>query len=140
MIPCHICGKDASLGWITGLPPAPDSQKMALCAVHDTLANRATVSREWQKMMAGDIEAVTTVARHKADVDAKTVLVTVRFTGGGMLSFTGVDCKPTEQNTLRIEEADGSLTFIPLQQVREYTVSPALPPDMARAENAPDKK
>ena len=127
MIPCQICGKDASLGWITGLPPAPDSQKMALCAEHDTPANRAMVSREWQKMLAGDIAAATTIARHKADVDAKSVLINVRFTGGGMLSFTGIGCKPTEQNTLRIEEADGRLTFIPLQQVREYTVSPALP-------------
>ena len=122
MIPCRVCGKDASTHWVTGLPPAPDSQKMALCPAHDTPGNRATVMLDWQNMLAGGIAAVTSVARHKAAPTMK--LVTVRFIGGGMLSFTGIDCRPTEQNTLCIEEADGSRTFIPLQQVREYTVTP----------------
>lgn len=78
-------------------------------------------------MLAGDIAAATATAMHKADFDTQSVLITVRFNSGGMLSFTGSGCRPTEQHTLCIEEADGGRTFIPLQHIREYTVSPALP-------------
>ena len=122
MIPCRICGIDASTNWVTGLPPAPDSQKMALCAEHDTPQNRALVIKDWQQMLTGDIATAASVARHKAAPEMR--LITVRFNGGGMLSFTGTGCTPTEHNSLRIDEADGSRTFVPLDQVREYTVSP----------------
>ncbi|MDR2669746.1 MAG: hypothetical protein LBC14_07335, partial [Desulfovibrio sp.] len=48
--------------------------------------------------------------------------VTVRFIGGGTLSFTCLSCAPTPQDTLRIGEPDGSQTFIPLRHIHDYTV------------------
>ncbi len=123
MIPCHICGTDASTGWITGFVPAPDSQKLALCAGHDTPENRAIVSKVWEERQRSEIAAVSDIARHKAAPDEAN-LVTVHFSGGGMLSFTCTSCAPTEQGTLRIEETDGTQTFVPMQHVREYTVRP----------------
>ena len=92
MIPCHICGKDASTGWTKGFIPAPDSQKMALCAEHDTPKNRLLVSRAWRDVNAREIAAVTSVARHKASPALH--VVSVHFTGGGMLSFTCTACTP----------------------------------------------
>lgn len=122
MIPCHICGKDASTGWTKGFSPAPDNQKLALCAEHDTPKNRLLVSRAWRELHERDISAMTAVARHKAAPALQ--VVSVHFTGGGMLSFTCTACTPTAQGTLRIEDADGKQTYIPMQHIREYTIRP----------------
>ena len=122
MIPCHICGKDASTGWIKGFIPAPDSQKMALCAEHDNAKNRTQVIRAWRALHERDIVSMTTAARHKAA--AALQVASVHFTGGGMLSFICTACTPTDTGTLRIDDADGNNTFIPLQHVREYTLRP----------------
>jgi hypothetical protein len=55
----------------------------------------------------------------------KRKLITVRFTAGGLLSFMGTGCSPTEHNTLCIEEEDGGRTYIPMLQIRDYSVRPA---------------
>ena len=122
MIPCHICGKDASTGWTKGFIPAPDSQKLALCPEHDTARNRVIVSRTWRSLNEREISAMTSVAKHKASPVLQ--VVSVHFTGGGMLSFTCTACAPTAQGTLRIDDADGKQTFVPMQHIREYTVRP----------------
>lgn len=122
MIPCHICGKEASTGWIKGFVPAPDSQKLALCAEHDNLENRALVSEAWNERHKQEISSMTSVARHKAAPFLQ--VVAVHFTGGGMLSFVCTSCKPAGQETLRIDDADGNHTFIPLRHVREYSLRP----------------
>ncbi len=122
MIPCHVCGKDASTGWITGFTPAPDSQKLALCPDHDTLEHRMVVSSLWQERHLAAIAAATDVARHKAAPTA--FIVTILFNGGGMLSFSCASCAPTAQNTLCIDELNGARTYVPLQHVREYSVRP----------------
>lgn len=124
MIPCHICGKDASTGWIKGFAPAHDSQKMALCAEHNTQDNRLAVAVAWQNMLRRDIALATSLARQRAESEPQ--VLSVHFTGGGMLSFTCVDCQATPHGSLRIEAADGSQTFIPLQHVREYVLRPLL--------------
>ncbi|MDL2290604.1 hypothetical protein LJC09_00665 [Desulfovibrio sp. OttesenSCG-928-F20] len=122
MIPCHICGKDAATTWVKGFTPAPDSQKMALCAEHNTAQNRQAVAVAWQDRLRGDIEIVTDMARKKAAPGQQ--LLSVHFSGGGLLSFTCTDCRATENGSLRIEAEDGSLTFIPLLHVREYVLRP----------------
>ena len=122
MIPCHICGKDASTGWTKGFIPAPDSQKLALCPEHDTAKNRLIVSNAWRERHEEEISAMTSIAKHKA-VPALQV-VSVHFTGGGMLSFVCTICAPTAQGTLRIDDADGKQTYIPMQHIREYTIRP----------------
>lgn len=126
MIPCYICGKDASTGWTKGFTPAPDSQKLALCPVHDTPDNRLRVIKEWQEMLLSDIQAVTSIAKHKTSAPTLQ-MATVRFTGGGMLSLPCLSCAPTSQGTLRLVMPDDSQTFIPMQHIREYSLRPVYP-------------
>ena len=122
MIPCRVCEKDASTGWVKGFAPAPDSLKMALCREHDTPENRAAVTRSWHEAQVRALSRSTAVAAHRAgDVP---LMVQVRFSAGGMLTFTSRACFPTEQKTLCLEGLDGSRTYIPLEHIREYTVRP----------------
>lgn len=123
MIPCFICGKDASVGWTKGFTPAPDSQKMALCAEHNTPENRLRVIKAWNAMLRDDLSVLNEIAKHKASAPGLH-MANVQFTGGGMLSFVCTACTPTEQGTLRIEAPDGTLNYIPMQHVREYSVRP----------------
>lgn len=126
MIPCYICGRDASTGWTKGFTPAPDSQKYALCPEHDTADNRLIVIKKWQDMLSQDIQAMTSVAQHKAAAPSIR-MATVRFTGGGMLSLPCLSCAPTSQGTLRLVMPDDSQTFIPMQHIREYSLRPCYP-------------
>lgn len=128
MIPCFVCGTDASTGWTKGFAPAPDSQKLALCAEHNTQENRLAVARAWQNMLRSEIASMTDVARAKAAPFEQ--LITVHFNGGGMLSFICIACGTTAQNTLRIDAPDGSRTYIPMQHVREYSVRPHMDEDV----------
>ncbi len=122
MIPCHVCGADASTGWIKGFPPAPDSQKLALCKHHNTAENRALTRADWQKMHTAQIGTVVQVATHKAA--PHTQMAIVYFNGGGMASFACISCAPTPQGTLHIDELNGTQTYIPMQHVRNYAVQP----------------
>ncbi|MDR2161851.1 MAG: hypothetical protein LBO77_06930 [Desulfovibrio sp.] len=130
MIPCHICGQDASLGRIAGLPPAPDSQKLALCPRHDSPENRKLLEMAWSLHLTRAIADAESVRRFKAAPPARKI-ITVRFTAGGTISFQGAGCSPTPHNTLCIEEEDGGRIYIPMQQVREYTVRQAPPGENA---------
>ncbi|MDR2077326.1 MAG: hypothetical protein LBP61_10435 [Desulfovibrio sp.] len=129
MIPCHVCGRDASTGWIVGLPPSPDSQKLALCSRHDTPKNRILLEKSWTALLTRSIAAAESVIRHKASPPARKI-VTIRFTAGGALSFTATRCVPTNHSTLCIEEEDGGRTYIPMPQIRDYTVRPVTRTDV----------
>ena len=124
MIPCHRCGKDAAPGWIVGFPPAPDSQKMGLCAEHDSEAARQEVLALWQ----------TTLGRRMVESTASPgidrmgeLLVTVLFSNGGKLSFLCLQCAPTAHNSLELTEKNGNSTFIPMDQIKAYTVKKVSP-------------
>ena len=122
MIPCRVCEKDASTGWIKGFAPAPDSLKMALCPTHDTPENRAAVTKAWHEAQVRALARDTALAARKAgDVP---LMVQVRFIAGGMLTFTCRACFPTEHKSLCLESPDGARTYIPMDQIREYTVRP----------------
>lgn len=125
MIPCYVCTKDASTGWTVGFSPAPDSQKLALCAAHDTPENREYLKQAWEKLQQKELSAFALLSRQKASPVVQ--VATVHFSGGGMLSFTCTAVTPTEQGTLRIEQLDGTQTFIPMQHIREYSLHPYLP-------------
>ncbi|MDR0338677.1 MAG: hypothetical protein LBH65_00190 [Desulfovibrio sp.] len=105
MIPCHVCGKDASTGWTKGFAPAPDSQKLALCAEHNTKENRLAVVKAWQALFLRNIAVMTDIAQRKQAPSLH--VATIHFSGGGMLSFTCTSCVPTPQGTLRITSPDG---------------------------------
>ncbi len=129
MIPCHICGKDASLGWVKGFIPAPDSQKLALCAEHDTEANRAELVKAWHLMMIKGIRTATEVAALQATKGSPQML-TLHFTAGGSLSLPCVSSEITPHGTLKAKGPDGTLSFFPVQQIKRYDLTP-LPPDRA---------
>ncbi len=122
MIPCRVCEKDASTGWVKGFTPAPDSQKMALCKNHDTPENRALVTKAWHEAQVRALARTASVAAHKAG--DMPMMVQVRFAAGGMLTFTCRACFPTEHKSLCLESLDGSRTYIPLEHIREYVVRP----------------
>ena len=123
MIPCYICGKDASTGWTKGFVPAPDSQKLALCPEHNTPENRLAVVKAWRALIEREAAIMTGIAGFRAAAPSLQT-ATVHFTGGGMLSFTCLSCSPTTQGTLCIESPDGARNFIPMQHIREYSVRP----------------
>jgi len=134
MLPCFICGKDASTGWIEGFVPSPDSQKLALCPEHDNAVNRLAVAKAWKEMIRQNITEQMAMAKYKANPIIQTACV--RFTAGGMLSFLCTACMPTQQGTLRIDHPDGERTFIPMQQVREYSLRPYVAEEFAEGETA----
>lgn len=124
MIPCYICGQDASTSWVKGFTPSPDSQKMALCAEHNNQENRLAVANAWQQQLLADIALRADIVRQRK-AQAEQVL-SVHFAGGGMLSFICTACEPTEHGALRVESADGAQTFIPLLHVRDYALRPLI--------------
>ena len=83
-------------------------------------------------MLRKSIAGQLAVARHKANPIIQTACV--RFTAGGMLSFLCTTCMPTEQGTLRIDHPDGERTFIPMQQVHEYSLRPYVPEEFEAGE------
>lgn len=121
MIPCHVCGKNASPGWVVGFPPAPDSLKMGLCPEHDTESMRETVFSLWQDMLSGRIGAKNTATAPAPLLDLQ---VTVLFIAGGSMSFLCEQHTVTSQGTLELQQKNGGSTFIPLHQIKSYTVKP----------------
>lgn len=119
MIPCRICGKDASTHWITGFPPAPDSQKIGLCTEHDTPINRKKITRLWKQMLTQKIAETITVPQIQSEY-----LVVVVFMSGEAASYTCTHVLPTDHGTLQITTLDDTHVFIPITQVKTYTVSP----------------
>lgn len=123
MIPCQICGKDASLGWVKGYVPAPDSQKLALCPKHDSPENRKKLLGFWHGFMLDAIHNATQVAAYQA-ARGQLRLLTLQFTAGGSLSMPCVNVAPTEHGTLKVTGPDGRLSFFPMQHLRRYDLSP----------------
>lgn len=124
MIPCFICGKDASTGWIKGFPPAPDSQKLALCRAHDSAENRLLLIEAWQNLIRDGVGVHAVVTQNK--VQPKLFTLTVRFAEGGLLSFICSSCEPTAHGTLRISMPDGTLSFVPMHNVQEFSLRPVI--------------
>ncbi len=135
MIPCHICGIDAGTGWVTGYPPAPDSQKMALCPAHDTPDNRKQVRIAWHVAM---IKAIQTAEKNTAYFAARGAmnLLTIYFSAGGSLSMPCAAASVTEHNTLKVQAPDGAVSFFPLQHIRRYELTPLRAEDLATQSKA----
>lgn len=131
MIPCHICGKDASTGWIKGFVPAPDSQKLALCAEHDTEDNRRRLLTAWHLSMVRGIQTTTRIAAYQA-IRGTLHMLTVHFTGGGSISMPCLHLSETDHGTLKVESPDGEISFFPVAQVKKYDLAPMSPDIIAK--------
>lgn len=121
MIPCHVCGKDAALGWVAGFPPAPDSQKMGLCPAHDTESEREKVFTLWQEMLTRRIGAKSSFSDGPV---VQEFQITVLYSGGGSMSFICEQHSVTPHGTLQLHQKGGGSTFIPLHHIKSYTVRP----------------
>lgn|GEM_PF-5477798 len=97
--------------------------------------NRLAVTDAWEEMIRRDIAGQLAVARYRVNPILQTACV--RFTAGGMLSFLCTACTPTAQGTLRIDHPDGEHTFIPMQHVREYSLRPSIPEELATEKAIP---
>ena len=127
MIPCQICGKDSGAHWVTGYIPAPDSQKMALCAKHDSPENRKEIRAAWYKTMVQAIKTVTQNAAYFATGGA-LFMCGIQFSAGGSLSLPCLEAAVTEQNTLKVIAPDGTVSFFPMQHIRRYDLTPMQKP------------
>lgn len=123
MIPCHICGKDSGAHWVAGYVPAPDSQKMALCADHDTPENRQKIRVAWYKAM---VESIRTATRNSAYFATRGALfmLSIQYTAGGSLSLPCLEAGVTDHNTLKVTSPDGSVSFFPMQHIKRYDLTP----------------
>ncbi|CAK7014448.1 MAG: hypothetical protein DELT_02197 [Desulfovibrio sp.] len=129
MIPCQICGKDSGAHWVTGYIPAPDSQKMALCAAHDTPENRRAIHAAWYASMLDTINTATKNAAYFA-TRGSLFMLSINFTAGGSLSLPCLGATITDHNTLQVTAPDGTLSFFPMQHVRRYDLTPVIPDDI----------
>jgi hypothetical protein len=128
MIPCHLCGKDSGAHWVAGYVPAPDNQKMALCAEHDTPEHRRELYEAWRASME---ESIGTAAKNAAYFATRGALrmLSIHFTAGGSLVLPCLEVAVTEHDALKVTAPDGSLSFFPLRQIRRYDLAPALQQD-----------
>ena len=136
MIPCQVCGKDSGAHWVIGYIPAPDSQKVALCVLHDTPENRKNCQKTWQLAMQHSIETTTRNAAYYA-LRALPRMVTILFSGGGSLSVPCLECGVTDHDALKVIAPDGSLSFFPMQQIRRYSIRDMTHEDMNETEKTP---
>lgn len=120
MVNCLICGKDAAQGWITGLPPAPDSQKVGLCQEHDTPDNRVLAEDRWRKIMEQAVEIEReSEALHLAGAPVQPLTLEILFIDGGRID---VLCKSfhTTDDVLEVTTPENRLIFYPLRHIRRY--------------------
>ncbi len=118
MIPCYICGKDASAGWIAGLPPAPDSQKVGLCRQHDNIPNRADAFQAWQDLLTGEIEMQ--LENRKLESGGLPFKLVIQFLGGGNVVVPCHSFGVVDGATLETVDTNGERRYFPLQHVRSY--------------------
>lgn len=127
MIPCHVCGADASTGWALGFVPSPDNLKMGLCRAHDTPDNRKLVKTAWRALMEREIRAMNELSGHKVGAPQRWRL-DIAFIDGGTVTQDCLECIATPQGTLQVLLPDGTLRFFPLPQIRRYDLRPVPAP------------
>lgn len=141
MVPCFICGKDATGGFIHGFVPAPDSQKVGLCPQHDTLENKKKAILHWILAMKADVanQNALNAVRLKAPL---RYTLSIRYSDGGVVSIPCLSWDITDSHTLQITRLDRTLTFVPLHHVRQFDVTEdtdAAEKDVQGAKAAPAK-
>ena len=123
MVTCHVCGQNAASGWIYGIPPAPDRQKLGLCPKHDTTDNRRNVRRQWIQLMEEEAGRALT---HRPDRDAKPLghEVEIDFLDGGRRTIQCLQYEVMEGKDLLAISVEGEAVFYPLQHIRNFHVRP----------------
>lgn len=121
MINCLICGKDAASGWITGLPPAPDSQKVGLCLEHDTPENRVRAEKRWREIISQAVEIEQDGEElHHHGVPVQPLTLEIMFIDGGRIEVPCKSFRPTDEDILEVTTPEGRLAFYPLRHIRRF--------------------
>ncbi len=118
---CFICGQAADDGWVYGFQPAPTSHKLALCKTHNIPSNQEDAIRAWGAWLEKAILQNEQATKNSLKVHHYDV--TVFYTSGGVNHFACISCQPTSHGTLRLQELDGTCRYIPLAQVKNYSVN-----------------
>lgn len=123
MIPCFICKKDIGGGWWHGFPPAPDSQKMGLCAGHDSPAAREEVKKAWQLQQNALLGTRLEIEQKKHAPKDTAFLLEIQFRDGGLITMrcAGQDVLK-DSDILVITLENDERRFYPLRQIRSYTI------------------
>ncbi len=120
MVRCHVCGKEVISGWICGIVPAHDTDKLGLCPEHDTVQNRAAVEQAWEGMLTEALRATLERARRTV----KTAVchdVRIVFIDGGIKYVRCTSFDVNDAKDLLILTLDGEYEFYPLQHIRTFT-------------------
>ena len=121
MIRCLICGQDAETGWITGLPPAPDSQKVGLCREHDTPANRKKAEAKWREIISLAVENEQEGEElHHLPAGNLPLTLEILFIDGGRVEIPCRSFRATDEDILEVTTPENRLVFYPLRHIRRY--------------------
>lgn len=123
MVPCQVCGKDATGGWIHGFVPSPDSLKVGLCPEHDTQAARRVMKAHWRKLMQREIAAYNTTNEQQHGRVEQQMLA-LRFVDGGTQEFVCAGCTVQAGVTLQVLLPDGTLRFFPVSRLQQWQLTP----------------
>ncbi len=135
MIPCYICGKDATGGFIHGYVPAPDGQKVGLCPAHNTQDNKRLAILQWIRSFKAQVSAQNDANAYKLNA-APGYVLTITYAGGGVSSVPCRAWEVAESNTLQITRTDGTVSFVPLQHVQRFDVKEAPASTTAHSQDA----
>ena len=120
MINCLICGKEVSNGWITGLPPAPDSQKVGLCAEHDSPPNRALAEKKWRELLEQAVKSEQESEEMHHPGTGQLINLEILFIDGGRIVVPCKSFRATDEDTLEVTSPENRLTFYPMRHIRRY--------------------
>lgn len=126
MVRCHICGTEVLAGWVCGIPPANDAQKLGLCPEHNTVENRALVHKEWSEMMRRTAGRILASTEDKAEPVVEYEL-RIHFLGGGVKVLRCSSYEPNQDQELLVVTREGGLEFYPLRHIRHFSVSEVMP-------------
>lgn len=127
MVRCEVCGKEVLAGWICGVVPAHDSDKLGLCPEHDTPERRRAVQKKWERLLHEKLERVLVLEREESDRIQDSFEVTIHYLGGGVQVVPCRAYDVNQEGDLLVLKDDGVLDFYPLQHIRRFEVKEALP-------------
>lgn len=121
MVRCLLCGKDATGAFIHGYAPAPDSQKVGLCAEHNTLENKKKAILYWIRDQKAQISRHNQLVQLQA-TPPKRFELSIHYRDGGVVKERCLEWNVTDGSTLQVTRLDKTLAFIPLQHVKRFNV------------------
>jgi len=123
MVRCEVCGKEVLSGWICGVVPAPDNDKLGLCPEHDSPQKRQEVQQKWEALLRDKLERTLASEHRQAEAKAVQLEVTIHYLGGGVHVQRCRAYDVNQEGDLLILKEDGNLEFYPLQHIRRFVVA-----------------